>query len=115
MSEHYKFGDVHRKLVEQWAAVGLSKQAMCDLLTKHAKLAGPIHIPTLEKHFKIELATGAASANAAVAGALFKKAIDGNVDAAKFWLDRRGGKEWEAGKDVDDGSFQSILKRYGKL
>lgn len=47
---------------------------------------------TLTKHFAHEIATGAADANAEVAGALFKNAVKkGNVAAQIFWLKTKAG------------------------
>jgi hypothetical protein len=46
---------------------------------------------TLRKHFRKELDLAATDANANVAGALYKKATGGNVEAQKSWLERRAG------------------------
>lgn len=47
---------------------------------------------TLVKKYKEELNAGRIDANAAVAGSLYKKAINGDTQAAIFWLKTRGGK-----------------------
>ena len=101
MTKQLKLGEAFGLLVEQWAAVGLSQENMCDLITKRARLPRRMKVETLQKHFKNELATGGAQATAAVAGALYKKALDGSVDAAKFWLDRRGGDAWKGSQALD--------------
>ena len=47
--------------------------------------------PTLRKHFREELDTSKARANAVISQALFKNAKDGNVAAQKFWLKTQAG------------------------
>ena len=76
--------DEQRRLVKQLAAVG----------TKHEDIAHMVKIrspKTLRKHFREELDRGAAEANANVAGALYKNAMDGDTNAQKFWLQTRAG------------------------
>jgi hypothetical protein len=66
-----------RRLVKKLAAVG----------TKHEDIAHMVNIrspKTLRKHFREELDRGAAEANASVAGALYKKAMDGDTNAQKL-------------------------------
>jgi hypothetical protein len=76
--------DEQRRLVKKLAAVG----------TKHDEIAHMVNIrspKTLRKHFRDELDRGAAEANANVAGALYKKAMAGDVNAQKFWLTNLAG------------------------
>ena len=47
---------------------------------------------TLTRHYKDELDAGRIDANSAVAGSLYRKAINGDTAAAIFWLKTRGGK-----------------------
>jgi hypothetical protein len=73
-----------RRLVECLAAVGI-RQA--DI----ARRIGIRSPKTLRKHFRTELDLAAIDANANVARSLYKKAIDGDVAAQTFWLERRAG------------------------
>ena len=77
-----------RRLVKQLAAVGIPQR---DIVKKVLSRKGkPISLETLEKHFRHELDTGELDANAAVAGSLYRQAVEqGNVNAAIFWLKTR--------------------------
>ena len=60
--------------------------------TPHEQIAPKIGVrspKTLRKHFRHELNSGSPDANASVAGALYKKAMAGNVEAQKFFLQNR--------------------------
>ena len=92
----YKYSDQHRKQVKQWAAVGLPLVSIGVLLAESMGLKKPIVDQTISKNFANELAAGVASANAGVAGKLYERAMAGSVEAAKYWLDRRGGDAWKA-------------------
>lgn len=76
--------DEQRAKVKSYAATGTPQEEI-------ALVIGIKSPKTLRKHFREELDLGAIEANAAVAGALFKRAREGNVDAQKFWLYHRGG------------------------
>lgn len=101
MAQH-KYSDQHRKLVKQWAAVGLPLISIGVLLAENMGLKKPINYATIQSNFKNELQAGVASANAAVAGKLYERAMQGSVDAAKYWLDRRGGDSWKAQQQAVD-------------
>ncbi len=76
--------DKQRLLVKKLAAVG----------TPHEDIASMVNIrspKTLRKHFREELDRGEAEANAKVAGALFSRALAGDTNAQKFWLQCRAG------------------------
>jgi hypothetical protein len=76
--------DDQRRLVKQLAARGIT----------HEEIARMINIrspKTLRKFFREELDRGTTEANANVAGALYKKAMDGDTNAQKFWLQTRAG------------------------
>jgi len=76
--------DEQRAKVKTYAATGtLQKQI--------ARLIGIKSPKTLRKYFRDELDLGDIEANGAVAGALFKNAREGNVEAQKFWLLHRAG------------------------
>lgn len=75
-----------RKQVEAMSAYGIPQDEICKVIG--------VSIPTLEKHYRAELDTAAAKANARVAESLFRKATgDGpqSVTAAIFWLKTRAG------------------------
>lgn len=76
-----------RKQVSQMAAAGIT----------HAQIAqcvrDGIAKSTLELHFRDELTTALAKANATVAGKLYNTAMEGNVTAMIFWLKTRA--KWE--------------------
>jgi hypothetical protein len=60
-------------------------------LTEIQKVIG-IDRKTLSKHFKQEIATAATEANAKVAQALYRQAVDnGNTTAQIFWLKTKAG------------------------
>lgn len=77
--------------------------------------------PTLEKHYRAELDTGAIKANSRVAESLYKQAIGGNVAAAIWWskarmrwseTHRHAGPDGGAVKvDVEDVSNKEIARR----
>lgn len=85
-----------------------------------------ISVDTLDKYYRLELDAGTVEANAAMAGALYKTGISGNVAAQIFWLKTRAGwKETQVheltGKDgqpiesrtvvVDERKVKAVLKR----
>jgi hypothetical protein len=76
--------DEQRAKVKSYAATGTSQKQI-------ARLIGIQSPKILRKYFREELDFGEIEANAAVAGALFKKAREGNVEAQKFWLLHRAG------------------------
>jgi hypothetical protein len=65
--------------------------AGCGVSHDYIALKLGIAPKTLRKHFRQELDTGAADANALVAQSLHAKAVNGNVVAAMFWLKCRAG------------------------
>ena len=74
-----------RQTVERMAGLGIPQ--------KHIAAVVGISVPTLEKHFRVEIDIGAAKANTAVAQFLFEQATgargDGSVAAAIFWAKTR--------------------------
>jgi hypothetical protein len=78
-----------RLQVKSLAAVGTPQQDI-------ARRIGIRSEKTLRKYFREELDLAAMDANASVGGALYRKAMDGNTDAQKFWLERRAGwSNWQ--------------------
>jgi hypothetical protein len=53
-----------------------------------------VHERTLKRHFAVELATGQIHVKARVSAALVRSALQGNLGAAAFFLNRFGGPEW---------------------
>lgn len=70
-----------RKTVTDYAAVGVPQDDI-------ALLCG-ISKNTLRKHYEDELKFGGIKANAAVAGALYNKAMKGDTTSQIFWLKTR--------------------------
>lgn len=62
-----------------------------------------IDVKTLRKHYREELDTAAAKANAAIAGKLYKKAMGGDVRSMIFWLKTRG--RWSAKIEVENSGI----------
>lgn len=75
--------DIQRREVSAYAAVGTPHHSI-------AKLVG-LSIKTLLKHYRDELDTGKARANAQVGKTLFQQAIGGNTTAAIFWMKAQAG------------------------
>ena len=97
-----------RKMVESMSAYGIPQDDI-------SKVIG-ISIDTLAKHYREELDTATAKANAKVAETLYKQAT--NVDnprsatAAIFWLKTRGG--WRETVNLDhSGSLSIKIVKYG--
>ena len=72
-----------RKSVKAMSAYGIPQDDI--------SIAVGITGKTLRKHYRDEIRGGAIRANAAVAGALYKQAIGGNVTAQIFWTKARMG------------------------
>lgn len=94
----HKPTDRTRLLVRQHAIVGTRQEAICAILG--------ISVPTLLKHYRLELDNARDEANAAVGGALFTKAMLGDTTAMIFWLKTRA--RWKETVDIsnDDGSLK---------
>ena len=76
--------DTHRRQVKMMLGCGLPQQQIALVLGLNRR--------TLAKHFKSELALGAAEHNALVAEALFRAAtVDKNIAAMIFWCKTRMG------------------------
>lgn len=79
----------HRKLVEQLSAYGIPQADICAMLI-NPESGRKIDEQTLAKNFRHELDTGTTKANARVAGALYKNAVEhNNVSAQIFWMKTR--------------------------
>jgi len=76
--------DEQRKTVRAMIAYGVPQDDVAQVIGCDAK--------TLRKHFDHELKTAATEANAKVAQALYKQAVDqGNTTAQIFWLKTKAG------------------------
>jgi len=75
-----------RKIVEMMAALGTPLDDMARNVRK-----GGIDVKTLRKHFDEEISTGATRANIKVGGAMYNKALGGDVQAQKYFLSCRAG------------------------
>jgi hypothetical protein len=106
-----------RNVIAVFAANGATKRIMADALQ-----ISPI---TLVKYFKAEMKMGRERVTARIGYIVVKEALAGNMAAARYWLDRRGGPEWQPPEgappleDYDDGSdseprVQFYLPRNGR-
>jgi len=86
-----------RKRVKSFVAVGVPHAEI-------ARLIGVRSPKTLRKHFRTELDRALVEANASVAGALYNKAMDGDVGAMKFWLANRAA--WHSRPASEPSSVQ---------
>lgn len=77
--------DDERKTVELMVAVGIPHEGIARCIRDG------IDDKTLRKHFREELDTAVHKANAKVGGAMFNKAIGGDVGAQKYWMGSRAG------------------------
>tara|TARA_Y100001937_G_scaffold114811_1_gene164954 strand:- start:912 stop:1355 length:444 start_codon:yes stop_codon:yes gene_type:complete len=71
------------KNVEALTIAGVPQRLIAEILK--------ISEPTLRKHYRNELDTSKAKANAIISQALFKSAKDGNIAAQIFWLKTQAG------------------------
>jgi hypothetical protein len=71
------------ELIREMASVGISQEQIAAVVD--------ISVDTLKKYYPYELATARTKANNMIAGALFRKAVSGNVTAQIFWLKTRAG------------------------
>lgn len=82
----HKPSEKDRKTVESMSAYGIPQDEIALVIGVDPK--------TLRRHYRVELDTAEARANAKVAESLFRKAIGdgtGSVSAAIFWLKCRAG------------------------
>jgi hypothetical protein len=79
----YKVTEEHRHQVMVGAAHGIRQDELCKIIG-----ISPV---TLRKYYPDELKFGKTMANAKVGGALFSKAMEGNVTAQIFWLKSQAG------------------------
>ena len=88
---HPKFEptDRQRQQVSQLAAIGTPQDQICRMIINPETNKG-IGLATLNQYFREELDLGSAKATAAVGGALYNQAINGNVTAQIFWMKTRG-------------------------
>lgn len=94
----YKKTDADAKNVETLVIAGVPQKIIAEIIK--------ISEPTLRKHYRSELDTSKAKANAVISQSLFRQARDGNVTAQIFWLKTQAG--WKeknyhelTGKDGD--------------
>ena len=97
----FKPTDEEREVVKMMAALGTPLKDMARNVRK-----GGIDVNTLTKYFDEEIATGATQANVKVGGAMFNKAIGGDVQAQKYFLGCRAGwKETSVQEHTGDPVF----------
>ncbi len=105
----HKPTDESRKAVETMAGYGILQEDI-------GKVVG-VSKPTLEKHYREELDTGAIKANSMVAQSLYNQAISGNVTAAIWWTKAR--MKWSEtvkhGGDPDNPIIVNLNEADSKL
>tara|TARA_R110000751_G_scaffold15768_7_gene50738 strand:+ start:1444 stop:1788 length:345 start_codon:yes stop_codon:yes gene_type:complete len=89
----HKRTDEEAEVVRMMAAVGISQENI-------AKVIG-IDIKTMTKYYREELDTAWIKANAKVGGAMYNKAISGDVQAQKYWMGCRAGWKETASLEVE--------------
>lgn len=100
----YEPTDESRQVVSLHATVGTPQDMIATILNIDAK--------TLRKHYRRELDTAAAQANAVIGGALFNKAKAGDTAAQIFWMKTRA--QWRETLRIqpvapDDPQFDTSL------
>ena len=76
----------YRRMVEAMSAYGIPQDDIALVIQ--------VDRNTLAKYYRRELDEATAKANAKVAERLYDRAINGDVKAMMFWLERRGGDAW---------------------
>lgn len=87
-----------RQTVALHATVGTRQEVIAEILG--------ISVDTLQNYYRSELDTSREKANAAVGGALYKKAMSGDTASMIFWLKTRA--RWRETVDIsnEDGSLK---------
>ncbi len=83
----HKVTDERKRMVETMAVAGIPHDDIAVVINVNPK--------TLKKHYKKELDTGLVKANTQAAKKLYERAMEGDVKALMFWLERRGGDVWK--------------------
>ncbi len=94
--------DTDRAMVRRMSMIGIPQETIAQCMEP------PTTVETLEKYFRAELNETATKANAAVAGALFKNAMSGNVAAQIFWCKTR--LRWKETFEVETNAGPAILQ-----
>ena len=85
IKQPFKPTDQEREQVEQMSAVGIPQESICRVIRDG------IDDKTLRKHFRKELDTAAAKANANIGNTLYNKAMGGDTSALIWWSKTRMG------------------------
>ena len=93
--------DQQRHLVVMMSANGVKQSEQARALNCGEK--------TLAKYFKEELAFGKMKATAHVSGALYKNALEGNVQAQIFWLKAQAGWREAARLEITGANGKELL------
>ncbi len=88
-----------RDTVSLHAMVGTPQETICTILGITEK--------TLRKHYRAELDTALAKANATIGGTLFNKAKSGDTSAQIFWLKTRAG--FKEKQEIDMSSSDGTM------
>ena len=88
-----------REIVSLHATMGTDQDIIADLIGIDAK--------TLRKYYRVELSHSTAKANAAIGGALYNKAKNGDTAAMIFWMKTRA--RWRETVHVDNTSSDGTM------
>jgi hypothetical protein len=91
--------DRDRSQVSALTGLGIPQVQICALL-------GGISVSTLHRHYRPEIDTAAARAVARVAESLYNRALKGDVNAMKFFLENRARDQWSERVTVIDGGTE---------
>lgn len=93
--------DEERKQVEALSGYGLPQEQIAILVRTG------IHLDTLKVHFRTELDSGKAKANAKIGQTLFQQAMSGNTTAAIFWAKTQ--MRWREPQEIDHKSSDGSM------
>jgi len=82
-----------REIVKSMAIIGVTQENIARCID------GGIDIKTLVKYYRDEIDTAWIEANAQVGGAMFDKAMSGDVQAQKYWMGCRAG--WKEKSEIE--------------
>tara|TARA_B110000503_G_C7077176_1_gene383460 strand:+ start:125 stop:544 length:420 start_codon:yes stop_codon:yes gene_type:complete len=97
----HKRTDEEAAAVSMMAAVGISQENI-------AKVIG-IDVKTMTKYYREEIDTAWIKANAKVGGAMYNKAIGGDVQAQKYWMGCRAG--WKETNQIEHSGNINMIER----
>lgn len=92
-----------RRLVQIMAANGTSQEIMANNILWSEDNPRPIDLKTLRKAFRAELDYGYAQTVAHMGVAIVNQGLNGNIAAARYWMQTHGGDEWRVTENIRHG------------